>query len=685
MSYGQWEPMNGPYGGYINDLDQNEHFQFAATPNGLYRSGNEGQTWSLLKLETGKTFACLQIGTYGNIILTDALNYVGEKVSRHLFRSEDNGETWKQINRPEVDEYFAIAAAGAHIYLSDTYDLWVSIDQGITWNLSQINPAINRIYSLETFDDKVYVNIGNSLFITNGAFDAFDEITFDSIGYVDTFFASDSLFLAEGNDGKLFRSVDYGKTWDNPFTGLTGWISFCMRDKTLFFNSDDTIYQSTDNGLTWKDQRTKYLSTLTHQMIATDSVLLTGSFYTGIQSSHNEGKTFEAANFGLSACFVQSLALRNGKLFTGSTYKGISIFDTGHAAWDTNYSLNISSIITDITFVGENVMAIAGGQILKSVNNGLNWTDITPFGISPRPYHFFHFNDLILAGGTPGSFLIISDEDGSSWDQYRIMVDGKPITQTYLFAHTESASFVSKRKRLFRSLDQGITWDTSMQGLILESQFSFIDKLYAFHDTIIALEFNDSSYLYTLNMSLDNGTIWETYNQGIPTNAYYGGIKSITKYNSTLIGCMYNEREGIYVSFDHGVSWQPFNEGLDLGAVNETIFDDEYLYAATSGHGVWRRKISDLYTVSITTPAPPNQLLIFPSPSNGNITCSIGTEISGQARMLITDLQGTTLLTEDFILEGQNSIGTSHLPPGMYILSIETANKVYSGKFIIAK
>lgn len=685
LSFGQWESMNGPYGGFINDLDQNKHFQFAATTNGLYRSANEGQSWNLLQLENGKSFACLQIGIYGDTIMTDAINYEGEKVSRYLFRSEDSGETWKQINRPEVDDYFAIATNGSHIYLSDTYDLWVSVDEGKTWNQSKINTALDRITSLERFDDRIYVNEGYHLFLSNGMPDSFDIVDLDTIGYAYTLFASDSLFLVEGNSGKLFRSIDGGKTWDNPFTGLIGWISFFKQNNTLFFNSDYTIYKSTDNGFTWKDQRTKYLSSLTHQVIATDSAFIGGSMYTGIQSSRNEGKTFEDASYGLSACYAVSLALHNGRLFASTVYKGISSFNTEQAAWDINYSLTISSeSISDIAVVGENILAATGREIYKSIDNGMNWSNISPDGIYSNPYQFYPYNELILAGGSTLSYLIISDADGSSWDRYNIMIDGKPF-YSYLFAQAENALFVSQKKVLLRSLDQGITWDTSMQGFSFEDPYSFIDKLYAFHDTIIALEFNESSYVFTMHMSIDNGTNWQEYHQGIPYHEHFGGIKSITKYKDILIGCMYNDIEGIYVSYDHGVSWQPFNEGLDSGGANEAIFDDEYLYLATSGQGVWRRKISDLYTVSTITPPTSSQLLIYPNPSGGNISITIDPEISGQARMLITDLQGTTLLTEDFMLEDQNSFGTSHLPSGMYILSIETANKVYSGKFIIAK
>lgn len=681
----QWEPMNGPFGGSINDLNQNNQFQFAATTNGIYRSSNEGRSWNHLTLKEGNNFACLQIGIYNNVILADVVDFVDNSVIRYLFQSQDNGESWRQVNRPDVDWYFNIALNDTHWYLLDLDDLWLSIDQGKNWSHSVLDTTINRINNLKNFDDKIYVVIKNKLYKSNGSFDGFDEITPSSDETIGSIIAFDSLILVKGKGDKLFRSFDYGKTWESKFTGVTDMNNFCKQGLALYCNDYETIYKSIDNGLTWKDQHTKYFSSLAHIMIATDSSLLTGALYAGIKSSRDGGITFHESNFGISACFVQSLALRNGKLFTGSVYLGITGFDIPHAAWDTSYSLSISAEVTDIAFVGQNVMAIAGHQLFKSTNNGLNWTETTPFGITSMPFTFFPFNELIIAGGTPGGYMIFTNKDGTNWNQYSINVNGQQVTSTYLFAKNDHTLFVAKRKLLFRSDDQGFSWDTSMNGLILENQFSFIDKLYAFNDTLAALVLDDASPIYTLYISYDNGITWDPFQEGIPKHIDNSGIRSLTKVDQILLASMYNYTEGVYVSFNHGQSWQSFNEGLDAGGIIEIISDNEYLYAATSGQGVWRRKIADLYTVSTSQIQPDKALNIYPNPSSGNIIVSIDSFLSYKARIVITDIQGALIELMDIYFEGQMQVLTEKIPPGIYILSLQTDRQVYSGKFIIAR
>ncbi len=683
----QWESMNGPYGGSINDLAQNDNYQFAATSNGIYRSGDEGQTWHHLNLASDKSFACLQIGIYGNIILTDAANYAGAKVNRYLFRSEDNGETWQQLNRPEANWpfYLSIALNSSHIYVADQTDLWVSLDNGVNWNLSQINPAIDYIWSMHSYNDHIYVNAGTELYKSNGLFDDFNTIQFGDFGYAFSFFASDSLYLAEGGNGNLYRSVDGGLTWSNPLNELDGYVSFSSYEDAIYINNSSTIFKSNDQGLTWTDQKSKFFSQLTHTMIATETKLLSGSFYTGIQTSKNEGKTFEESNFGISACFTQSLVIHNNKLFTGSVSKGISGFNLQSETWDSSHSLNILADISDISSFGGSLLAIAGSKLFKSTNAGLSWIETTPFGISNMPFTFFHFYDLILAGGTLGSSMIISNNNGDSWMRYQIKVDGIGVTNTHLFATNDETRFVAKRKVLFRSDDLSTTWDTSMNGLILEDIYSFIDKLYAFGDTIIILEINETSYNYTLNISFDNGHNWQAYDEGLPMKEHFSGIKSITKVGQILLGCMYDAADGVYVSFNNGIHWQPFNDGLLLGGVYEIIHDDTYLYAATSGQGVWRRKISDLHTVSTNpSPAPP-EISIYPNPTNGNIWLEMESLPATEASLIISTVQGQVMLSEKIFLDSRTEINTDQLPSGTYILTVKAREQVFSNKFIINK
>src|SRR4030095_10918525 len=153
----QWEPLNGPYGGWIYDLDQNQTFQYASTNHGLYRSSDNGITWEHLKIGDLPVYSSWAIGIHQDqLVVSVRIRSEGEHQSL-LYRSEDNGNSWTLITRPDT-AYFQseIAINDYGIYLSWNYDLWVSTDEGQTWNYSSLD-SINYFDALSAYDGHIYV------------------------------------------------------------------------------------------------------------------------------------------------------------------------------------------------------------------------------------------------------------------------------------------------------------------------------------------------------------------------------------------------------------------------------------------------------------------------------------------------------------------------------------------------
>ena len=155
--------------------------------------------------------------------------------------------------------------------------------------------------------------------------------------------------------------------------------------------------------------------------------------------------------------------------------------------------------------------------------------------------------------------------------------------------------------------------------------------------------------------------------------------------NDILIANTYEYANSVLVSFDNAASWKPFNEGLFFGGTKEITHDDTYLYAATTGQGVFRRKISDLYTTSTHSISANQEISIFPNPSNGNFTLKLDSNLSGDANLVITDLNGKVCLNRNIILNPEIKVEAETLSSGLYLLSLRSGESSNTGKIVIQK
>ena len=83
-----------------------------------------------------------------------------------------------------------------------------------------------------------------------------------------------------------------------------------------------------------------------------------------------------------------------------------------------------------------------------------------------------------------------------------------------------------------------------------------------------------------------------------------------------------------------------------------------------------------------------NSFAVYPNPANGTFTAAIHSGKSGSAAMSITDIAGKVLVTKTMLLQaGSNSITTDihQLPAGVYIVNVNTGDKVTSQKLVVIR
>ena len=175
-----------------------------------------------------------------------------------------------------------------------------------------------------------------------------------------------------------------------------------------------------------------------------------------------------------------------------------------------------------------------------------------------------------------------------------------------------------------------------------------------------------------------------------------------------------SEYDQIYIGMDVGIyytndtlagQWELYTENLPNVIVSELEIDYEnnHLYAATFGRGVWR---SDLLTVGIdTTPAPDEPvdttppvgyeaallhaltLSVQPNPAQGAFTLSASGLLDQQVDLRIRDVRGVVVHRETFpAFEGQlmRTIAPN-LPAGMYFIELSNGKAFKSTRLVLTE
>ncbi|HLF36188.1 MAG TPA: YCF48-related protein [Cyclobacteriaceae bacterium] len=157
---------------YVEELNSNEDFLFAATWNGMYRSADQGDTWERLGLHQlmQNSNEVRNVRTLGPNILVGTWEGV--------FMSSDNGDHWENISSNLPDSTInTVAFLDTVIFAGTNKGILRSADRGITWI----------------------------------------QLSYD---YCSILGIRNQIIFAGGKDGKIMLSDDSGDTWKSINEGL---------------------------------------------------------------------------------------------------------------------------------------------------------------------------------------------------------------------------------------------------------------------------------------------------------------------------------------------------------------------------------------------------------------------------------------------------------------------------------
>ncbi len=636
----------------INPLNPNT--VWAGTSEGIYKSLDAGNNWTRMNETVMVTDIAVHSVDTNNVVI--ACGNMGS-AGNGIYRTTDGGETWvkKSVGLP--------SSYGGKALLS----------------------------SYKSNPDIIYASIGNS---------------------------HNSTYAATW----LCKSTDAGNTWSTvstfDYSSYQGWFAhFALvhpEDSSKLLVAGVDVFKSTNGGSSfsqkaywnlWYLGRTipgepegpSNYSHADHHCYAVDpfdpDVVYLGNDG-GVFKTADFGETYDGRNGGYQSTqfyngFTSSLSDSN--LSMGGLQDNASAIYDGQDAW-------IRVIGGDGSWTGinqaDNDILYGSYQYLnmrKSTDGGNNFYGIPypPEGeagfIAPFVLSFSDPN-LIYAGKT---MVYKSTNGGNEWiktNQGNQLTPNLPISMAISYDNDDvvylAAAPTSSRAQVFRTTNGGESWDEITNGLPDRYPMEIVVNPIDDNDVYIAFSGFGTSHVFK---STNKGDDWIDIGDGLP-DVPTSALAVDPDYPDHIYA---GTDLGIYVSFDDGLSWQLFDEGLPNATVIMTLsvsYSNRMLRAATHGNGVYERKMPDIPSSVPAGNSKPEGFALnqnYPNPFNPVTKISYSIPERSNVKINVYDITGRKVKTliNEVKEAGSYSLSFSgeNLSSGTYFYTIN------AGKFSEAK
>jgi len=624
---------------------------------GVYKSIDAGKTWKNVGLKDSRQIGALIVDPRNaDVVLVAALGHAfGPNQERGIFRTTDGGKTWTKVlgkdeNTGGIDVvfdprnpnivfaslwqarrqpwFFSSGGPGSGLYRSE--------DNGATWKrlegnglpdgiLGKIGIAVsgadsNRVYAIiEAKEGGLYrsEDAGQKWTRVNEDGRFRQRAWYFSKVYADPK-APDTVYLL--NTG-AFRSVDGGKTFNllparhGDHHGL--WID--PQNPNRIGNANDGGASiSTDGGKTWTTQNNQPTAQFYH--VAVDNAF----------PYHIYGAQQDNSNVGIASRTDSGVIGREDWFQAGDGECGFVLPDPRD--WHIIYS-NSEGYAVRYDKTKENAQDISplpldnSGHGAVDLPHRFQW--VAPLMLSP------HNPDVLY---TAAECVFKSTDHGQSWtkisedltrnDKTKQQPSGGPLTNDItsveyydtVFALAESPV---KKGTLWAGTDDGLVQVTTddgghwanVTGKIPEwSTISIIDP--SPHDGSTAYVAVDRHRLDDFKpyifKTTDLGKTWSSIVNGIPEGSYVRAVREDPKRKGLLYA---GTETGVFVSFDDGTHWQPLQLNLPVSPIHDLVVKDDDLVAATHGRSFW--VLDDVTPLRQTTAQSAQADVILYKPQTG--------------------------------------------------------------------
>ena len=600
---------------------------------GVWKTEDGGKTWASAGLEKSRHVPRLRVHpTDYNTVYAAVLGDIYKPTKeRGIYKSTDGGKNWKQVlfvheqagavdltfdpNNPRIlyaSTWHAQRTPYSLISGGDGSALWKSMDSGETWTEISKN-------------------------------EGFPKDTLGIIGVTVSPKNSEKVWAIVENKekGGLYLSEDGGKKWtlvnEERKIRQRAWyytrVYADTQDEDVVYVLNVNYHKSTDGGKSFKTFNAPHGDHHDLWISPEDSKRMIIGDDGGAQISYDGGETWSTYYNQPTAQFYRvttdnSYPYRiyvaqqdNSTLRIDHRSDGSSIDESnweetagGESAW-----IAVDPKNDDIVYGG------SYGGFLTRVNHdrgtvrGINvWPD-NPMGAGAEAMKYrFQWNfPIIFSRHNPkklytfSNYVHVSENEGQSWkvlsgdltrnDPTKLRTSGGPITQDNTSVEYYCTIFAANES----PLKEGVLWVGSDDGLIHVSkdsgatwenvtpanmpEWNMINSIEPSHFDegtcyVAATKYKLGDFQPYLYKTTDYGKTWTKITKGIPSEHFTRVVREDPKKKGLLYA---GTETGMYISFDDGASWSPFQMNLPIVPITDLTIKDDNLIVATQGRSLW--------------------------------------------------------------------------------------------------
>ncbi len=619
---------------------------------GMWRSEDGGRTWKNIGLKDGRHIIRIVIHPRDpNTVWAAVMGHLfGPNEMRGVYKTTDGGRTWKKtlyVNSQTGASDLVMEPGNPQVFYAGTWrlirtpyslesggegsGLWKSIDGGETWQNITAKKGLPRgvwgivgVAVAPSNPDKVYAileNAAGGMFVSNDGGESWTLTSNDNNirqrawyytkVFVDpknenTVYAPNVNFMRSRDGGKTFQALrtphgDHHDLWIDP-----------SEPNRMIVADDGGAQVSFDGGENWST----YMNQPTSQIyrVSTDN-----SFPYRILGAQQDNSTFRIRSRTAGAAITD----RDWEPTAGNE-SGYVVADPLNP--DVVYGGNYGGYLSRLDHkTGENrAISVwpdnpmgAGADVLKY---RFQWN--FPIFFSPHnPKRLY----------TAGNALFVTENEGNSWEQIspdlttndktRQGPSGGPITKDNTSVEYYSTIFTA----IESPLEKDLLWTGSDDGIISVSRdggknWSNVTPKdvpkWMMWNAIEADPFKKGVAYFTgtryksddfapyIYKTADYGKSWQRITTGINPVHFTRVMRADPKKE----GLLYAGTEyGMYVSFNAGESWKPFQLNLPEVPITDLTIKENDLIVATQGRAFW--VLDDLAVVQQMKSAPAEKKL----------------------------------------------------------------------------
>lgn len=241
-------------------------------------------------------------------------------------------QKWQQSSGIPANEFiFDLASYDNYVFAATMSGIYRSDDYGITWapKNNGIPTANHKARAFSKSGNKIYVANTYGIFVTENFGENWTDLNLPDNSYSLSVFADDNIILAGVPGGGLYRSVNYGNTWE----GVTGdhIYKIAKKDNYYFAGSWGDVVYSNDYGENWQSSN---LNEFVYWTFAMNDTIFACSFDGGLFKTAPNNISWKTVN-GITD-MINGIAVKNDTIFAiTSTNIKYSKYSEQNSTWQT--------------------------------------------------------------------------------------------------------------------------------------------------------------------------------------------------------------------------------------------------------------------------------------------------------------------------------------------------------------